>query len=610
MKKLIALLIALSMVFMFVACQTPPDNEPCTTHVDTNSDGKCDNCQENMTPENPPENPPEITGLILSNALLSQFENAKSMKIDFTLDAVIESDEWYYGYDETTEDYTKAENETDYQDNQIKITIVTSKNSDGTYNAKIDATVKMREDASAEYDTITEATVAYILGNEVYTYDEDLGGYIKGETENLGQITDMLTALTDGVEFSTDEENELLTELGDLLIATFDIKDYKGSISFDAKEKAEELIAYLAALDLEKDKVSDVLDDALALIDEGLTTAKLLTELERVAGLTVNEAIAEIDAWLTENYETTLQGIYDTIINDENTVTIIENYFEAMYSQGTGELPEGAEAEIAAVIDELKAFKLADTIEDAGIGEITLYDLIITTISNGDTEGAPTCDQMFDQIEAIFAMTLGEFFETAMEMPVFTMAKTVASGLTVNELNGKLDINFKGLFNIDSVEGVFNLDVVSEMPSEVENKSNVFDIDLSVGFKVYEISDNTVEIAIPSSSVILPDIFKDYYNYGEGSYDNLNIYTDDDGIKLYFSIYLEDGSCVYVYTNNIPVSAIGETITVEGNNLKFAYQGVYINHDTTGTLVLTVDFEECTFTVVELPEFDDPTEDI
>ena len=55
-KRILMLVLALTMVFAIAACSTPPTE--CTAHVDENADGKCDVCEAVVEPQEKPEEKP------------------------------------------------------------------------------------------------------------------------------------------------------------------------------------------------------------------------------------------------------------------------------------------------------------------------------------------------------------------------------------------------------------------------------------------------------------------------------------------------------------------------------------------------------------------------
>lgn len=514
MKKLLILLLVLSMAFVFIACDKTDDNvdnngnnngnnnneTPCTSHTDSNSDYKCDTCGVDVGSANP--------GLSLSNAVLAQLEAAASMKVELDFTFVLDETEWLNNGDGS---YTE---ETDYADGIGKFTVILSKNANGGYNAKVDVDAKTRETADGEYTVLMQNTLVYMVDNVLYTYDAESETYIVDDSsdESAEEIVEMLTALTAGVEITEAEEAEFLKALGDSFIASFDMKNGKGSVSFNAKEDVTAAIAYIAALNLETDTVADVLNDILALVDKDLTITAIVTELQRISGLTVNAAIAELDAKLTQEYQTTLQGLYDKVVNDARFIALVTNATKLSMAE-SGMSETDIDAYVQQTIAGVKQFKISDFIAANEMGDALLYDLIASLVAanmppvdNGDGTTSPATlpakDELFGMINAILGAKLGEFDEQ-IGKPIFTVLKETASGITFNELNGKLDVNFKNIFNLDSVYGEFNFDAVMKTPVTAD-KSNVNHIIITLKLNVSGISTLPVEIVVPTDKIAPP----------------------------------------------------------------------------------------------------------
>lgn len=492
-KKLLSLLLVFLMIFALVACDDKDSD-------DDDDDDNGGNGSSIITPggdiggnggNGGNGNVDKTEGLTLSNAFIEQFEAAKSVKADIDFALVASTDTWYF-------DGSQNQNDISYTDVKGDITITVAKNDSGLFDAKIDATLSERYNKTAEYDVMPEQTILWFVDGVVYVYDEDLDAYMVTEvvTEEIKtQIEGVIAVLTKDITITDDEKNAVLKELGFAVVSTFDIKDNKGSISVDYKAAYDKLAAYIKALDLENDTVRKVLDDALKLVDDELTSAKLVAELERVSNLTVNEALAEIDKYLTDNYDTTLQGIYDTIVNDARILTLLNNIDTMM-----GDSEELVPNEIIA---QLKAIKIADLVEEAGVADIKIIDVIMSFFSDGEEGVQPMAaakePTIFDQINAMLDMKLGEV-ETMMEMPIITMAKTYLDCIKVNEYNSKIDLNFEGTFVLKSIEGSMNVDFAVNMPSQdVQGKTDKIATDMSMTVKVYDISNTAVEITAPDN---------------------------------------------------------------------------------------------------------------
>ena len=478
--------------------------ESCTEHIDSDSNGKCDNCDADVANENAPSDKendeqnklPEggDPGSILTNSVIAQLNAANSVKFDILMDIFVIEEYWDFDYDFATDNFIPAKY-TEYVEGTITLTTTVAKTSTGI-NAKMDFTATGRDSADAELQT-DQFTAMYLVDGIVYTYDEELDAYIKSPVDdsvNTEEIEAMLQDVLEKINLTENDKNVIFKSLGDLAISAFNIKENKGSISIDVKPIIDSVSEYVNGIDTSTKTIKDILNDILALTgDDSVNTDLILNGLERIAGLTVNEAIAEIDAGLTASSGTTLQGLYDSIVNNPEFVSALKETLKSDLST----------AEIDAMIARMQSAKIADIITQYGIGDVTVYDLITSLIPTDEDVNIPTADVFFESFRLTLAMTLDEF-EEASGLSVFSTLKQIIAELKVNELNAALDLNFKGIFNIEKIEGTFNFDVEAKLPSEyVTTETDAFDYDITISFKLYDISKETVTITVPTDKEIL-----------------------------------------------------------------------------------------------------------
>lgn len=595
MKRLLALLLTLSMVFALAACtlpEPPEGGDDCTVHVDEDSNGLCDACGE--TVDIPPvTGDGDGEGLKLSNALIAQFEAMKSFEVTFEVANVITENEWYM--DESGEVLDSY-----LEDMKAEINFFIAKTANGI-NFKGEATMMYRSSIEDEYVSNALETIYFIDGT-LYTYDDDLHAYVADNAIDLDGITEVLENLPLDSLLSEDEREEMLGLLGDSLIKTFNIKDYRGSLELDLTEKANEVISYFANLDLENDTLRDVIDHTLKIYDEELTSEKLLAEFDRFSALTVNEALGEIDAWLTENYDTTLQGLYDKIVNDERMATVVELFAKADAQpelDGDGEdltIPEeGNDTE--AILAELRAFKLADYIAENELGDVVVYDLIASMIG----EDAPAKDDLFAMVDQIIDTPIAEA-EEQMGNYIFTELQYTFSGVTVNELYAKLDLNFKGIFEIESIDFTFKTDIKVERSSEIEGKNDVYTVKIDAKATINEISTDEINITLPDGAKVLPNIFDDFY---EGNVCFYFVPTDDtlSFHGEYYDYYDEELGYITIRIEayNLPLSIIGDgIITVPKENVRILWGDIVENIELDSDFV--IGFEGDMLYIISMPD--------
>ena len=631
MKKLLALILALAMLTALCACAPIPCSHVdlntdgicdlcqeeletvCDTCVDENEDGVCDNCGEEIPCEHVDEandgicdkcgatverTPPVLTGVVLTSAVIEQLEAAASMELKIE---VVAKDEYknYYMWDDEAPELSEYKGE-----QQATITATVSRDADGNVAFKLIGEAKdysLSDDEivdNPEYDT--SAVELYFVDNTMYLYDEDLDAYLKtsyeGAMEELGMAAETFEAMLEGVELSEEETGELLAAIGDSVIAALNIESGKGSVSIDLADDVNELLAYFAEIDTATDTLGGLLNDALALVDEELTIEALLDEVEGVAGLTISEALEAIDAWLTEEYETTLQGVYDTIVAEPRFAVLFANiYLERN--------PEATEDDIAAALDEVKAFKIADFITEQEMGEVVLYDFILMA-TGAASEDAPTCEEFFATVDSIVAMTFDQLSENMeMEFPFAEMA-----GVEILQLKAGYEVEFSPFFEIVKVNGSFVIEVETEADSGIEGYDYV-DTTYSyqsVSYSITNIKTTAVEVTAPTEKVY-EDFLSSKFEYMDDEYLTYTVYFnhsvwEDEGVEVEdfsMQMYIEmEVAGVYsqisVYATDLSLDMFNDdTITIPAESL-------YSDSDSfeaTQDLIIVIDAENDSFVI-------------
>ena len=597
MKKIFVILLTVSMLFGLVSCFKPGNNNEHTVHTDANKDGLCDGCQGIFVDYSEPT----LVGKALKHSVKKQFSEAKSLKIDFQLRFVHDEESWSYkeAYDSEQGIYVETEevdHQASYTEGIANIEILLSIGDDGV-DAKMTATTKIRSSADDEF-TVDESETVYIIDGYAYSPLND-GYYEKGEVvpEELSNILEQFG----DVSIDDEKKNELIEALSIEVATVFNIQDNKGSFSFDAKPGLDKVLDYLNNIDMENDTVEKILDDILKEISPDLTSAKIVDELERIAGLTVTQALDELDAWLTENYDTTLQGIYNSVLADEDAYAAIEQIV-AMVNELDPAFADDKEA-LDAIMAEIKAFDIRATVEEMEIKDVVLFDIIasiLPPVSTDPETNEPvyiTKDEAFEAIRSFLDITLKEFEETA-DMTLFSTLKELASAVTLNKLNGKLDLNFVGALELSTVVAELNFDIDIDVASEVEGKNNHTGFILEADLTLSDISKEVVQITLPEGSKSLHDDFTS---------DNVDLktYYHDGGEKLFvdldFTITDETGRPIEIYANSIAVDELEKgNVTVKVGYLYYCSAYYYFNEGQDFTF--KVDLEAGTVTIVTLPD--------
>ena len=635
MKKLIALLLAMILVFAFASCK-----KKCDTHVDDNNDGICDVCEKDVpktpTPPNPPAHTvhtdndanglcdgcnamfidyskPTTVGKILKSSLEKQFNEVKSAKVELELDIVTIQKEANYGekWNEELGEYvtdTSVIDKTDlYRELHGKLEMLIDLSGDSV-NAKVVFDSYGRSDLEDDYEVVEPQTLYIIDG---YAYVEDDNGIYVMDRIFPVEITRLIEELKNVKLFNEEERSELLNALGAEFATVFSLKDNKGSFSFDAKPSIDNLFEYIEEIDPEVDTVGGLIDDILSLVDKDLTVADLVTELRRLAGLSVNEALAELNAWLTENHSTTLQDLYDTIVNDPEIVALLEEYIISINDLDP-EIPEDKKF-VEDMIKEAQSFVIANAIAEAEIGEIPLYDIIISEFSEPPAEDGEVTyvdvDEFFERINQFLVMPLADF-EEMVGTPFVLIAKDIASSYEIAALNGKLDINFEGMLKLKSIDGVLNVDVSYTTPSDVEGLNDYDRLTLSVAVKITELSTDTVTVALPEGAVSVDSTIADesFFNQ-DGSYVITDYYVDEEnGILVDVTMRFDDpdtGYRISLFAYNIPYAKFGRETVIDDYIVTCEGTTLSVPENSSFTLILDPDTE--TFSTDVLPAYLIPT---
>lgn len=629
MKKLLALFLALTLVFSVSLSLTACGETACTEHVDENKDNKCDNCGKALTenpdkpdtdPNNPdnPDLPGNVTGEALANAIEAQLKAASSLKVDFDFSLLANEESWSYEFGKGDVLYEN------YVEGNAHASIVVSKTED-SFNAKVDVTYESRDDASAEFEKAENYTILYVVDGKAYIYNEELDAYLYEDImqsssldmDGVNEIITTLQALLDGVKGpSEDEIAALKKEIGDFFVEFLNIKSGKGGLSVDLKPEIDKVLGYITAPGFASKTVEEVLNDVLATVNEDLTVDAILTETKTLLLLTVNEALAELDAYLTKNYETTLQGIYDSIVTDESFVTILNNY---------AKLEGATEDEFNEVLTQIQAVKIADLIKDAGIGDVVLYDLIESLVSgDGTVDGfyhdgecvdededlycdycgylmgeledviMPSAEEkveeLFASIEHILSLELEKFELQVLGTQFIDQLKKVAAAIKVNALNSKVDVEFSNGYNLSAINGESNVDI--EVTSEYStDKTDKFVIKAKLTVKIHQLSATPVEIAVPESANKLLNTSGYYLLEG----------TDE--VELEIDL---DNECVAIYFYNIGIEVYADlditeltkaTITIPAEDVMVVIMGAETSVGADEPIVITLNTEDKLFTL-------------
>ena len=621
MKKLLVLILALVMVFSLASCKTKCEKKghldedansvcdrcdaslvaqtPHSVHTDTDANGSCDGCGALFISYG--DN--KVVGTLLRKSLEKQFKDVKSLKIE--LDFSTEESEviWYSYYDgELEEDVYYSYHTEDVIVHNVELLI---NKTDSGYSAKIvDNSVEsytyfFSDEDEVYTDTYEYTEIVYLIDGYRYTEcDDEL--YIQ---EPLN--TDLLAIIDKfaNADLIADEErNELLDAIGAEVAAVLDIKEGKSSVSVDLLDRANSLIDYVTALDLETATLGDLINDALALVSEDLTAEDIVAELESYSALTVDEGFAKLDAWLTENHNTTFQGIYDSVVNNEDFVAL----FIEIAAASNEVDPEDEEflGAMDELITTLRSFNMADFIAENEMGGETVYEFVNMWIDNR----LVPMDELFTNVRALLATTVAELDEGDGRL---SYIQYMLGTLTVNEINAKLDATFKNALEISELTASVNVSFTVTTPGEVDDKDDVREFSIKAGVRVYDISTSHVDISIEDDRTTVAGALLSGYFYGDGGYVYTSYGFDEDG-EYYVGFdgeYFDAAHNTYISfaSGEMPLATIfDDEIVISEMNIYWDGYEVITEPDAFIKITLDPDTYSVTFleiSDVQLPEY-------
>ncbi|MBQ8146288.1 MAG: hypothetical protein IJ039_05845 [Clostridia bacterium] len=591
MKKFLLILMAILLAFSLIACdeenidnQNPTSNssngdvndapnddenvnkdENGTTGGSQNGsqNGSQDGSQDGNGDENQDDNEKpnlqETAGIVLTNAVMSQLEEAASLKIEFTLDLTYSDNSWVLS--ETGED---AENVIDGGHGIAKFVMTVAK-SDYGYDVKVEADVQSKDSPDGEYETDLSGTVYYVVDGVVYEYAEAFDAYLVSYAQSIdtAQLEAMLGMIIEEAGLTEEQINAVLNEIGMMFIEAFQISNNKGSSYVDFKPMIDAFTAYVNSIDPEKTTIEDILNDMLALAGEGVTVEVLLAGVEDLYQMTLEEYLAFLDAGLQESCEMTLQETYEYIVNNENVQMLLLSLVYEMVGE------EATEEDIEAMLDMIMSFSFEEDIP-AEYKSMTMYDLIVGFMysslsqSTGQEQTPPTIEETMAMVNAMLDMTLIDV-QTEFGVPVEQLL-SIVNMFEISEFNSKIDLSFKGIFEIESIVSETKFGITVNTPSEVEGKTDVVVLNATVTFKLYSISTKVIKINEPDDKDYIENIFNVECQIFDES-GSVEVTYDDAGV---ITVTVRGGGAEETYQITLNDIIDGNTIVI-GDNMIVLY---------------------------------------
>ena len=420
-------------------------------------------------------NAPAGAGLELIENIASQLEKTASMKIAFSMDMVANIVEWTpYG----------AEN---INENGVATFVVTIAKGENGYNLMIEADARSGE-VGSELDIDLDGVVLYVIDGIVYEYNAYDNVYYASPIEaDTDELEAMLGELMGEIEISEEEMSAVIDTLGALVIDALQIENGKGSFAIDFKAMYDQIVAYIDSIDVAKDTLRILIDEALALVDPSLSVGAIMQSVAATMNMTVGDFLVHFE----QTYGMTMQELYDSLVNDPQVQAFIVGLAT---SEGL------SENEIAQILYELTSLKL-DTLFTAEIKALTMYQFAMIMM-DADMSTQPSLGELLAAVNAIIDMPL-QSLEAEFGIP-FSSLKLLPSLITMRECKYTFDISFVNGYEIDEAVAEGKIDITVTMPSDyVDGKMNIYSYAGSVSVKVYDIGDKEIVIELPKDAVVI-----------------------------------------------------------------------------------------------------------
>lgn len=457
---------------------------------------------------------------------LEQFASAKSVKISINAETAV-----YAG----RVNNANSETQVTANDTQtIQGEILLSETETGV-DMSLNVTGSTKDNATSETTDVSASV--YVLGDNVYVYDEDCGAYIMQSLSSLIENAqpDIFDALSmadlEGMTADIDTA-EMIGMLASLLdeYGTVNETSASVSLSYDASLMLNLLIAQINGIDETTKTLEEAIDDLLRLVGD-VRVDDLLDAVKPLGALTLTQAAAQIDALLT-SYDVSLKDIKDAAIQE-----IGEETFEQLVASGSLTQAQADALKTGTIAEVLAAFDAADMTVNALIG------LLIS--SSGGTEVPDTPADVVEpgkESEWTSMYAAGAAAETEpFDLAVF-IEDTVKPYLK-NTTLAEADIYLPELDGVSVTKAKANAQIVLEktavktMEMSYEfgctrrvNASDGFattKVDLKGSIALEELSASPVDIGLPANAKVVYALWTE----------NWKAYADSEEYRAHISFY-------------------------------------------------------------------------
>lgn len=476
-QQTLAFITGLSMLFPLVACGSGNDSSSSDSSSYSSS-------EESSSSEYLTEQKQQIAQQVITS-ITQEISQAKTVSLSAEGSLQIHSKIW----EEQDRDEIK---QGDFSSNaSFEINAVLSQTNNGSYNAKVEGSC--RWSTSLRQETFLDVGSMYLINGYVFISQEDnvytksplLPEYtVDSIEETVLAIEEALGLVLKDVQLPSIDTSALLSSVVDLATETFSFDSHSLTLEYD----------FVPAIDAVKDFVGEfnpkhsierALNNILAHIDETLTVDSILDEIENLAKVNAQTALNEIDAWLTEEYETTLQGVWDTVTASQK--------FIDLFTYTADESGMDAE-DITDWLNNLQSFKLADLLSQIdGFESMTLYDLLIGSMFQ-DVSDAPTVEEIRGLLQ--------EYLDMKLEQVIPAQAFDIVKNFNANALSNTTKLSFDSSYTITEFFNGLVFDLSATLPSGYDGLSDWVSASASLS-QTYSLSSLAVPISLPNGITII-----------------------------------------------------------------------------------------------------------
>lgn len=427
---------------------------------------------------------------------------------------------------------------------------VGSMNSHKTYvQAKMPVTVSFEEgganvhaeviQVNADNSTVKQADV-YVIDGYIYVsyrdydYDTDtyaMSPYYKTKENLAGALEELQNMLNKEVPVMPEImeiADELLAKIenadlglptwGDVkagLSKVFTVEGNTMKLTIDAKEAYDTAIQEIIEYDTNR-TVEAAIDEALLeLVPAGegetqLTMDGMLDEMATWGSITLEDLWADMDDWLAEEYQTDIQTLYNTVVNDDTFEKIV-----VLANNGSNEMV----AQLQSMTDLHEAF-----FGDKGLYKDVTVDVIVDTLIKSMTaqpypeSGSAEVEMETITMQKLTDMVREQFSKTKLnEMEVVVELQEDVAELKemmkLNEFSTEIGAEFEGANETLALKDLyytldFDMEVTSKMGMGTEDGSMTYvertaSTVMSAKYAFSDFSTNTVAIALPNNATIV-----------------------------------------------------------------------------------------------------------